>query len=183
MDDLVLQMGKRMVGIYDLRRENGFYCGLKIAADKFPFAVPQFPIGKLCDAMKPELLLHLGKKLLIFPVERPHGGVDSIQLFPGVHTGAGIHRGIPGLQQIEETSHPDHKKLVQILGEDRKEFQPFQEGDLLLHGLVQHPVVEAEPGELPVLGKAKRTLFRRHPKHLVPPAGGKDSPPGRRGGW
>ena len=45
-----------------------------------------------------------------------------------------------------------HEKFVQIAGKNGNEFQPFQERDQVVGGLLQHPAVEPKPAQLPVLG-------------------------------
>src|SRR5699024_10956607 len=55
-------------------------------------------------------------------------------------------------RQIEQTSHPDHKELVQVAGKNRDEFQTLQKGDGVVPGFLQHPAVEAQPAEFTTLG-------------------------------
>ena len=58
-----------------------------------------------------------------------------------------LHQG-----HVVQGAHPDHEELVQVAGEDGGELQPLHQGDALVLGLLQHPLVEAQPGQLPVLG-------------------------------
>ena len=69
--------------------------------------------------------------------------------------------------QVKEGPDPYHKKFVQIAGEDGGKFQPLQQGDALVPRLLQHPLVEAEPGQLPVLGVTGIHVFV-HKAALLP---------------
>lgn len=105
--------------------------------------------------MEAQLGLHSVADFLPLLVERCHRLVNGLQLLSRRPAGAVIHRlGIDSIQ-IKEASHPDHKELVQVAGEDGNEFQPFQQGDGFVSGLQQHPLVEAQPGELTVLHKGR----------------------------
>ena len=64
-----------------------------------------------------------------------------------------------------EGPHPDHEELVQITGKDGGEFQTLQQGDALVPRLLQHPLVKAQPGQLPVLGVAGIHVFGHGQKH------------------
>ena len=55
-------------------------------------------------------------------------------------------RGDPAL----EAGHPDHEELVEVAGEDRREPDAFEQRLLLVLGQLEHPLVEAEPGQLTV---------------------------------
>ena len=58
-----------------------------------------------------------------------------------------LHQG-----HVVQGAHPDHEELVQVAGEDGGKLEPLHQGDALVLGLLQHPLVEAQPGQLPVLG-------------------------------
>src|SRR4029077_18500356 len=49
-----------------------------------------------------------------------------------------------------EAGHPDLEEVVQVLAEDGKEANPFQEGQLGVLGHGQDPLVEVQPGQLAV---------------------------------
>jgi len=50
---------------------------------------------------------------------------------------------------------PDHEELVEVVGEDREELDPFQEGVAPICRLLEHPPVELDPGEFPVDEEAR----------------------------
>jgi hypothetical protein len=63
-----------------------------------------------------------------------------------------------------EAGHADHGELVQVGRRDRQEAQSLERRVLKVGGLVQHPRVESQPGELPVdeaPGRVRRDLRYR----------------------
>jgi hypothetical protein len=62
----------------------------------------------------------------------------------------GRRRHGPGLDLLAEARDPDLEELVEVRGEDRQEAGPFQERVAGVTGLVEHPRVEVEPGQLAV---------------------------------
>src|SRR6185295_17930142 len=58
------------------------------------------------------------------------------------------------LQLFLQTRHADHEELIQVGRKDRKEFQTLQQGYFCIHGLLENPLVELQPAELPVQKKA-----------------------------
>jgi hypothetical protein len=76
-------------------------------------------------------------------------GANDPELLEGRHT---VRRGDRhrGQDLFLEPRHPNLEEIVEVLAEDRQEPDPFEDGKLgiLRHG--QHPLVEIEPGQLPV---------------------------------
>ena len=56
----------------------------------------------------------------------------------------------PGVDLVPEAGHPDHEELVEVRRIDRAELDPLQEGQVDLLSNLEDPLVEVEPGELPV---------------------------------
>ena len=72
--------------------------------------------------------------------DRTRAGVEP------VGSRAGVARPDAPLQ----LRHPDHEELVQVRAEDGQELHPLEKRDRGVLGLLEHPAVELEPGELAV---------------------------------
>jgi hypothetical protein len=59
-------------------------------------------------------------------------------------------RGLAGADVPLEPGHAHHEELVQVGAEDGEELHPLQQRDAGILGLLEHPAVELEPGQLSV---------------------------------
>ena len=90
-------------------------------------------------APEPVLPLHQG----VGPLR---DGLQHLGRLQAVHRALGDLVGHLGLQ----AGHPDHEELVEVGGDDAEELEPLQHRQAGLLGLLQDPLVEGQPGELPV---------------------------------
>jgi len=51
----------------------------------------------------------------------------------------------PGRHPAHPPGHPDHEELVQVAREDGQEPHPFEQGERLVLGQLEHPLVEPQP--------------------------------------
>jgi len=71
-----------------------------------------------------------------------------------------------------EPRDPDHEELVQVRAEDREELEPLEERHVGVERLLEHALVEVEPGELPApvalrgLGRVDAGTERREDARL-----------------
>ena len=98
----------------------------------------------------------------------------------------------PGGDPALEAGHPDHEELVEVAGEDRQEADPLQQRQRRVLGQLEHPLVEAQPGQLAVeepVGSASsrstsapraRTAARRRRSRCRPRAARSPAHRGRR---
>ena len=95
-------------------------------------------------------------------------GPDRLEDLARHHPGGGLH-GEPGGDPALETGHPDHEELVEVAGEDRREPDPLEQRQLRVLGELEHPLVEPQPGQLPVEEPVLELLDRgeRLVGHLV----------------
>ena len=82
-------------------------------------------------------------------VELEHPFLDRIDLLTGREP-VGAACVDPGVDLVEQPRDPDHEELIEVGGVDRAELDPLEKRDRGLLGQLQHPLVEVEPGELPV---------------------------------
>ena len=152
VQDLIGQMGEGMVAIDDLRGEDGVHFVLKVLPQILLVRLIQIAREKAADAVAPQELLELPADVILFRNQRLDRGKNGLQLLFGGKTGF-IVWGVPLDQgQVQQASHANHEKLIQIAGENGDKFEPLQQGNLLIQGLQKHTFIESEPGELPVLG-------------------------------
>ena len=64
---------------------------------------------------------------------------------------------------LVQPGDPDHEELVLVGGVDGQELQALEQGIAAVEGLAQHPLVERQPGHLPVeeQGRAVQVRLRR----------------------
>ncbi|MDQ0775695.1 hypothetical protein QF026_004161 [Streptomyces aurantiacus] len=120
-------------------------------------------LGQLAPADEVEALLgELGRHVLLVAGgvpghELPRAGPDHLQHLAGLEA-RGRAGGHAGGDAPLQAGHPDHEELVQVAGEDRQEFRPFEEGRVRVLGEFEDPFVEREPAALPVEETALREL-------------------------
>ena len=49
-----------------------------------------------------------------------------------------------------DTGHADHEELIKVIGGNRQEPHPFQQGMAGIDQFLEHPTVEMQPGQLPI---------------------------------
>ena len=87
-----------------------------------------------------------------------HAGADGFQLAGGRQPGNVLHAGT-GMPQHLKAAHAHHEKLIQVGGGNSQKLQAFQKGKIRPYGLVQHTLVEFQPGKFSV------DIFVRHGKN------------------
>ena len=115
--------------------------------------------GQPADAPGAQTVFQLGQGGVPPGIEGHTSLEDGPQLLGGGHAALVVHMGLLEQGHVSERAHPDHIELVQVPGKNGGEFQPLEQGDLLVGGLVQHPLIEPQPGQLPVLGIAHVDLL------------------------
>ena len=104
--------------------------------------------------MHAQLLFDLLIDLLTAGVEHADGLIDVRQLLAGRPAALLVDGVRLEVGQIEQTAHANHKKFVQVAGEDGDEFEALEQRHGLVGGLHQHAFVKAQPGQFSVLCKS-----------------------------
>ena len=73
----------------------------------------------------------------------------------------GADRRDVGAHLAAQAGDPHHEELIEVVGRDRQEPQAFQERMVLVPRLLQHPLVERQPGQLAVHEPAELALKGR----------------------
>lgn len=138
--------GKRVLGVDDLRGEEGRHHRLIVLFGALPFIFGELVVVEVVDVVHAKARFHLEIELLSFLIERADRVEDAGELFFGCHTGFVVEGVRLGVHEIEQASHPDHKKLIQIACEDRDEFEPFEQRHRFVHRFRKDTIVKPQPG-------------------------------------
>src|SRR5262249_1673768 len=74
---------------------------------------------------------------------------DRRELLAGAHRVRAALLDVPR-ELLLEARHPDHEELVEVGAGDGEELEPFERRDLRVEPLLEHPLVERQPRQLPV---------------------------------
>jgi hypothetical protein len=166
---LVRDVGERVALIHGLRREHGVHLPLVELAELLPLGERERVV--LDDANPP--LGEPGQHVLaqaahLLREERHQPRAYLPQLFELRHP---VGRELLHLarERLLQARDADHEELVQILGEDGEELQPFEQRLRRVERLFEHAPVELDLAELAV--EERQRLGLRLPGPRVGPVG------------
>ncbi len=143
-------VGERVRGVDRQRGEDG-----EDLVGEQPAQLRALVLGQLVPAEDVDALLLEGRLDLVsvdlgLHVEQLVGDErDLLEDLARLEARRGAHgdaRGDPSL----EPGDADHEELVEVRGEDREVAAPLEEGDRLVGGELEHPLVELQPRDLAV---------------------------------
>jgi len=126
---------------------------------------------ELVQAQHANPLLHQRGTQLLVPaaVLALHRLVDEagerVALLDGRHA-VRTGLGVAVLDALQQARHPDFEEFVEVRGGDGEELDPLQQRVALVLGLLQHPLVEGQPGNLAVAVVGR--IFERDAGHGEP---------------
>ena len=135
-----------MVRIDDLRRKQRKNLFFEIFFYIFFLLRLQFFKTRSADSVLCQMLLDLRISLIPFFIKRRHRVIDRIQLLPRRHPGTAVSLLIVHRSHIVQTSHADHKELIQIACKNRYKFHPLQKRHTLILRFFQHSLIKTKPG-------------------------------------
>ena len=161
----VLQMGEGMRRVYDLRRYERQHVGVQIRLHLLGLFGRQFVGIELADAGVRQARTHGMEVLGCLRRQVAHAGIDGVELLVRRHARLAVVDVGLGKRQVEQAADAHHEELFEVRPPDGEEFQPFEQRHARIDGLVEHALVEREPGKLSVLhigrrDRALRPLFR-----------------------
>ena len=141
---------ERMAGVHGERREDGQDVASEVGARGFTLRVVQVGPREDRDPRRRELreeVVHETRDLPPFHFQDggPHAG-EQIGRRQAVVRRLDDLRG----ELVEEAGDTDHEELVEVRLADREELQALQQRPALVVRLLDHALVEGQPGELPV---------------------------------
>jgi hypothetical protein len=101
------------------------------------------------DADALQFLSQLAPAELLLGHQGAGGDIDLVQLFRRRQAVSGQDPD-PFAHLALEAGDAGHEEFVQVVGRDREEAQPLQQGVGRIGGLVEHTAVEGQPGDLAV---------------------------------
>ena len=139
------QVGKGVVDIHHQGGEDGGGVVLEPPLHLLALLAVQLIHRQGADVAGPQPLLQLGDDLVPLLVQGGHRLADGLELLVGGEAALAVHMVLLGQGHVGDGAHPDHEELVQVAGKDGGEFQPLEQGDGLVPGLGQHPLVKPQP--------------------------------------
>ncbi len=101
------------------------------------------------DFRRGELDAQFPPPRLLIAGERRHRFGDACELL-GRRETVGASGGDAGAQLAAQAGHAHHEKFIEVVGGDREEPHPLEQGMGGVLGLLEHPAVEVQPGQLTV---------------------------------
>ena len=143
----VFQMGEGVAGIDNLRRKEGRHIGPDVSVQVLKLFLVQVLHPQVLHAFGGKLLPDILVDELVVGIELMAALVNGVELLRGGHAGFQVNDGLLDQGQVREAAHTDHEKLLQVAPEDGDKKQRH----VGIRPLVKHPLVELQPGQLPVL--------------------------------
>ena len=150
VDAAIGDVRERMAGVEGERREDGEQLGLETAAQRGLLRVVELAVADDADAALGQAGQEVARPAIVGSLQhRQQALVDGLELLDRRHA---VRRRLDhaGLALLEQPRHPDHEELVEVAVEDGEEVHPLEQRIGGVERLLEHPFVEAEPGELAV---------------------------------
>ena len=147
----VFQMREGMAGVDDLRREEREHVILHVAAQIIELLIRELLLAQVADILLGEERAHALVGFLVVGVQLVAASVDGLQLLSWRHAGFRIDDGLLQQREVGERTDAHHEELLQVAPEDGDEVQTLQKRHRGIGALVEHALVEIEPGKLAVL--------------------------------
>jgi len=125
---------------------------------------------------------HLVEEADLEPGQEQLDAVADVEELPSRGAPVGAEGRHFASHLVLQRRHPDLEELVEVLAEDGEELRPLQQGDPLVLGQGQDPLVEVEPGQLAIavadrgLVPHGRDLVGSSGHAAIVPAGGRGGP-------
>ena len=146
------QVGDEGEGVGRIHGQGGQH-GEDVAPEMLPQPFPGVG-GQVGDLGDPDVMPRQQAHQLVVdpvlaPVHLPHHGMAELELL-GWGATVQARRVHPGGDLLLEPPDALHEELVQVVADDGQELDPLEQGGAGVVRLVQHALVEGQPGQLPV---------------------------------
>ena len=140
-----------MLRVDNLRRQEGLDVELHESRQVVALFVGQVVGAQVAHAFLGKRPAHVLVVAFLDGIQLAATLVDSLDLLDGGHAGLGIDDRRVDVAQVGQAAHAHHEELLQVGPEDGYEVQALEQGHRFVRALVQHALVEGEPGQLAVL--------------------------------
>ena len=169
-----------MMPVYYHRREDRVYAVAEPLLSLLLFLAVQLARAQAADIAAPQPRVYSGDSLVALLIERRHSLENRLELLRRRHAAFAVHVALLGQGHVIYRADADHEKLVKVAGEYGRELEALKERNALVAGLLEHALVEPQPGQFPILAVADvYLLILMHFRELLSPCA-KDSPRARR---
>ena len=148
----IIQMRERMMLIYNLRRQHWQDTILKNCFQLLILLFGQLMNIYMANALFQQLAAEISKNPISLNIQLPHLVKNCMKLFRSSHHAFIIPLFRVHSFQAQQTAYSNHKEFIQIAGKNLHKFQPLAKRHRAIISLLQHPLVEFQPGQLPILG-------------------------------
>ena len=90
-------------------------------------------------------LIHIRKSAVAALIQRLDRRIDAAQLLLGGHAGFVVDPVFVYSSHIAQAAHADHKKFIQITGENGQELAPFEQRYCIILRFREHAGIELQP--------------------------------------
>ena len=158
VERLVLQMREGMACVDDLRRKDGEQELAVVIARELAFLLRELLEVELHDVVRLELFLHLLVDLVAQLDELARRGEHGVDLLCRGHVGLVVAAVGVDEHDVGQAAHAHHEELVEVAVEDGDELHALVQRHGVVERLLEHALVELEPGQLTVLRVAEVAL-------------------------
>ena len=147
----VFQVGEGVARIDDLRRQERHDVDARVVGQKRALLVVEVGRAQMLHLVLRKLLAHVGVGALLHGVELVAALVDGGELLGGRHARLRVEHLLLQKRQVGQAADAHHEELLQVRPEDADEVEALEQGNARIGALVEHALVEGEPGQLAVL--------------------------------
>ena len=148
----IIQMRERMMLIYNLRGQHRQNTILKNGFQLLVLLFGQVMNTYMTNALFQQLATEISKNSISLNIQLPRLVKNSMKLFRSSHHAFIIPLLRVHSFQAQQTAYSNHKEFIQIAGKNLHKFQALAKRHRAIISLLQYPLVEFQPGQLPILG-------------------------------
>ena len=160
VDVLVVQEGKRMAGVHDLRAEQGQQLTLEVGFPEMLLLLAELGKVHLVVALLRKRRHKMLEVFVALGLQLRHARRDGIDLLRRRHVGDIV--GLVGFQQrlVIQRTDTNHEEFIHIAAEDGGKFDALPQGHRFFFGKGQNAAVKIQPAEFAVDEDALRLFFQ-----------------------
>ena len=134
-----------MAGVYGEGGEDGENFLLEVGLQVGALFLVEVDVVEEVNAMIGQLRPENGLEMLVlFGKDGMEAIANIVELLLGTATVGGEFTNF-GFDLLFESGHANHKEFVEVGTDNRHEFKAFEEGDAIVEGFVENPIVKFEP--------------------------------------